>query len=62
MERYFLREENDTHFIIHAQCFASSYGEAQSSFDSEGWVIGDVVSESDWNAEISLNAYESEYC
>lgn len=62
MERYFLREENDTHVIVHAQCIASSYDEAQSYFDSDGWMVGDVISESDWNAEISLNAYESEHC
>jgi len=43
MERYFLYEEDDVKIVIFAQCYAHSYGEAQNHFDSEGWMIGNLI-------------------
>ena len=64
MERYFLIDEDDIKITILSQCFANSYEEAQREFDSEGWVIGEVKSEFDWNQEIKtdaeLNSLESQ--
>ena len=63
MERYFLIDENDTTTTILAAIYAVSYEEAQEHFDCNGWVIGEVKSEFDWNQELKneceLNALEN---
>ena len=51
MERYFLKDENETSVTILDQVFANSPEEAQRHFDSKSWVIGTVISETDWIEE-----------
>jgi len=60
MERYFLIDEDDTKVIILDQIYAVSYEEAQEHFDCKGWVIGDVLSETDWNNELDLYYLENQ--
>jgi len=59
MERYYLLDETEDTVTILDQTYANSYEEAQYHFDCEGWVIGFVISESDWNDELALNYYEN---
>lgn len=55
MKIYYLVDE--LHVI--SQTLAKSLTDAQSVFDKEGWVIGEVMTEDDFVIELELNAYEN---
>ena len=48
MERYFLLDETENTVTILDQIYANSIEEAQEHF-CKGWVLGEVISEIDWN-------------
>lgn len=60
METFVLVETFNDNFIILDRCLASSIQKAQSMFDGEGWMIGEVMSEADFMHELQLNAFESQ--
>jgi hypothetical protein len=64
MERYFLIQETDTTITIVSQCFANSYDHAHFKFSNEGEVIGEIISEHDWNEQLKneceLNSLENQ--
>lgn len=52
MERFFLILEDETTVTLLDQVYANDADEAQNHFDSQGWVIGNVTSEYEWNEEL----------
>ena len=40
-------------------CYADSISSADQEFINRGWMIGDVVTLSDYQNELQLNAFES---
>lgn len=51
MEQWLLVEDFNGKSCILDRCFTSSKEKAQSAFDGEGWVLGNVVSEADFLLE-----------
>jgi hypothetical protein len=60
MERYFLLDETENTVTILDQIYSNSIEEAQEHFNCKGWVIGEVISETDWNNELELNSLENQ--
>jgi hypothetical protein len=60
METWLLVEDFNGKSCILDKCFTSSREKAQSAFGGDGWVIGEVISEADFLAELQLNSFESQ--
>ena len=48
MEQWLLVENFNGKSCVLDRCFTSSKEKAQSIFDGDGWVIGEVISEADF--------------
>lgn len=59
METWLLVDDFNGTTAILDRCLASSREKAQSTFDGDGWVIGEVISEADYIVELQLNTFEN---
>ena len=59
METWLLVDDFNGNTSILDRCFTSSKQKAQSIFDGDGWVIGEVISEADYLIELQQNQLEN---
>lgn len=50
----------DKHNNILDKCLASSKAEADTHFNTEGWMTGEAISEADFMSEYELNKLENQ--
>lgn len=55
MEKWLLVDTSTKKWIILDSCLTTSREKAQSAFDGDGWIIGEVMSEADFLNEVPTN-------